>query len=169
MVAPGFHWSYPYAVSQCKGCSRPISEAGKELQEDATFCGGTSGRQRRIWKTSRTSPGLYMSALAAQNVRGGPNNAPKKKNAYVNWNQMSDRAVPGRQVTYQPRQRTRHRPGGTRPVGIGVDVKHGSYDRYLNRKKGNLLLAVKPKWPCPTAAAGDKRSRAYITTPCDCS
>ena len=34
---------------------------------------------------------------------------------------------------------TRHRPGAGSAPGLGVDVKHGSYDRYLLKKKYNSL------------------------------
>ena len=34
---------------------------------------------------------------------------------------------------------TGNRPGAMTPGGQGVDVKHGSYDRYLARKKGTIL------------------------------
>ena len=38
---------------------------------------------------------------------------------------------------------TGNRPGAMTPGGQGVDVKHGSYDRYLSKKKGGILS--KPK------------------------
>ena len=84
---------------------------------------------------------LYVSEIAAANTVGGPSNRPKEEYSFVNWNQYSDRAVPGQQRGYVPRNRTRHRPGGAGPVGRGVDVKHGSYQRYLNRKKGKEVSA----------------------------
>jgi hypothetical protein len=34
---------------------------------------------------------------------------------------------------------TRHRPGAASAPGLGVDVKHGSYERYLLRKKSKSL------------------------------
>ena len=36
---------------------------------------------------------------------------------------------------------TRNRPGSMTPGGIGVDVKHGSYDRYLGKLKSKYLIA----------------------------
>lgn len=35
---------------------------------------------------------------------------------------------------------TRHRPGAASAPGLGVDVKHGSYERYLLRKKYKNLI-----------------------------
>jgi hypothetical protein len=63
------------------------------------------------------------------------------------WNQMSDRKQPHVQKvvtssgsTYGGnslrRSLVRMRPGAMSPGGIGVDIKHNSYDRYLNRLKG---------------------------------
>ena len=158
---------YPYAVPRCRGCNAAAIANSRHAHTAGAFCGGISSTQRRIWKASRTSPSLYTSVLTAQTVRGGLSNAPLPENAYVNWNQMSDRTRAGIEKTYQPRHRTRHRPGGTRPAGAGVDVKHGSYDRYLNRKKGNLLLRSSTD-PCPVPKAGNKRSAAYVRKPCEC-
>ena len=72
---------------------------------------------------------------------------------YVNWNQMSDRAVPGvvnRNVPSHGNSRrtsiTRHRPGSMSAPSTsiqgskGVDMKHGSYDRYLAKLKGRKPL-----------------------------
>ena len=69
----------------------------------------------------------------------------------VNWNQMSDRKEPHVQKvvtssgsTYGGnslrRSLVRMRPGAMSPGGIGVDIKHNSYDRYLNRLKGKAPL-----------------------------
>jgi hypothetical protein len=76
---------------------------------------------------------------------------PKSRFAYVNWNQMSDRAVPGvtRSVVPSHGNSTKHsltrmRPGSTSAPGKGVDMKHGSYDRYLARLKGRSVLRTSP-------------------------
>ena len=44
---------------------------------------------------------------------------------------------------------TGNRPGAMTPGGQGVDVKHGSYDRYLAKKKGKIVTRSEP----PTATA----------------
>ena len=64
----------------------------------------------------------------------------------VNWNQMSDRKVAHVQVSNASgsnpggnstkRTTTRLRPGALSPGGVGVDIKHNSYARYLARLKG---------------------------------
>ena len=42
---------------------------------------------------------------------------------------------------------TRNRPGAMSPGGSGVDIKHNSYDRYLNRIKGKKPLRRDPVPP----------------------
>lgn len=65
--------------------------------------------------------------------------------------QLSNRHIPGQKnPTVIPshgnttrRTTTAHRPGASRPGGVGVDVKHGSYARYLAKRKGKVLTTVK--------------------------
>jgi hypothetical protein len=99
--------------------------------------------QKIIQNTVRVGSSLYLDNLAALNIYQYPPTLEK-----VNWNQMSDRAVPH----YQPsnsysngstyhgsstqRTQTALRPGATNPGGWGVDIKHNSYYRYLGRLKG---------------------------------
>jgi hypothetical protein len=108
--------------------------------------------------------------------------------AKVYWNQMSDRPRPSNQVTrvasgssYHTSS-TRHtitrlRPGAMSPGGVGVDIKHNSYDRYLNRLKGKTALrrGIIP----PTFGAeipfnnafpvyGGKTVKTAIINGCDC-
>ena len=124
-----------------------------------TGCGGTGPAygwngalrtitQKRIWHTVRVPGSLYLSDLAALTVVGNSDNRPIAGPGVsnLNWNQSSDRARPHIQVVTVPSRGnstkttlTRHRPGASTPGGKGVDVKHGSYARYLARKKaGNL-------------------------------
>jgi len=99
----------------------------------------------------------YMMNLGALNVYQRPENnyqtIPVSGGSYylapprVNWNQMSDRKEPHVQKvvtssgsTYGgnslKRSLVRMRPGAMSPGGVGVDIKHNSYERYLNRLKG---------------------------------
>ena len=65
--------------------------------------------------------------------------------------QLSNRAQPGKKNPYVIPSHgnttrgttTANRPGASRPGGVGVDVKHGSYARYLARKKGKVLSKSK--------------------------
>tara|TARA_Y100000816_G_scaffold107699_1_gene75110 strand:+ start:689 stop:1000 length:312 start_codon:yes stop_codon:yes gene_type:complete len=51
----------------------------------------------------------------------------------------SIRVVP-RAPNSTKRTKTSLRPGALAPGGVGVDVKHNSYDRYLARKKQCLIV-----------------------------
>jgi hypothetical protein len=71
----------------------------------------------------------------------------------VNWNQSSDRAIPHIQPTNVQRNssslrgtRTSSKPGSMVPGGVGVDIKHNSFNRYNLRLRG----AVLKKTPLPT-------------------
>ena len=113
--------------------------------------------QKRIWHTVRVPESLYLSDLAALTVVGGSDNypVPGPGVSNLNWNQSSDRARPHTQIVNVPSHGnstkttlTRNRPGASTPGGKGVDVKHGSYARYLARKKaGNLV--TRPALPTP--------------------
>jgi hypothetical protein len=106
----------------------------------------------------------------------------------VNWNQMSDRASPANQVTkvasgssYHSSSTkhsiTRDRPGAMSPGGIGVDIKHNSYERRLLRLKGKSVLrrgVIPPNYgaPIPFNKAypvyGGKVIKTGIINNCDC-
>ena len=102
---------------------------------------------KRIENTVRVPSSEYTLNKSTLNVY----TPPKSRFAYVNWNQMSDRAVPGvtRSVVPSHGNSTKHsltrmRPGSTSAPGKGVDMKHGSYDRYLARLKGRSVLRTSP-------------------------
>ena len=98
--------------------------------------------QQRIWRTGRVPASEYTMNRAALHVYTAPTLA-----IGVNCNQYSDRAVAGIVHSNVPSHAssthhslTRCRPGSTSAPGAGVDVKHGSYDRYLARLKGRSAL-----------------------------
>lgn len=129
--------------------------------------------QKRIWGTVRAAPSMFTMNLAALTVVGPtPSNDPQPQWNYVNWNQMSDRAVPSviPNTMNVPRQRTRHRPGASGsggPQANGVDVKHDSYARYLARKKAANLKTIKPA-VLSEPLYGDKRYLVGMIPGCDC-
>ena len=66
--------------------------------------------------------------------------------------------------------RTGHRPGGAGaagPLANGVDVKHGSYARYLARKKG-LETRSKKATPLPAPLQGNKNYLLGLIPGCGC-
>jgi len=99
-------------------------------------------RLKQIQNTVRVYASLYTSNLGSLNAYQKPTSAQG-----VCWNQMSDRPVPSVQKTVIPTGSnssanrkhtsvTSSKPGCQSPGGVGCDIKHNSYDRYLNRLKG---------------------------------
>jgi len=116
---------------------------------------------KRIENTVRVPSSEYTMNKSALNVY----TPPKSQFAYVNWNQMSDRAVPGVTHSNVPshgnstkNSLTRLRPGSMSAGGSkGVDMKHGSYDRYLARLKGKSVLRTSPN---PNGAQANKNAKS---------
>ena len=54
------------------------------------------------------------------------------------------RIVPRNPSSFR-RTKTSLKPGALCPGGMGVDVKHNSYDRYLARKKKSLIIKDKER------------------------
>lgn len=104
-------------------------------------------RQKLIQNTVRVPSSLYTMNLGSLSSY-----QQAKSDTYkVCWNQMSDRVNPSYQkyvvasgTTYggnsTKRSITRLRPGAMSPGGYGVDIKHNSYDRHLNRLKSKADL-----------------------------
>ena len=154
-------------------------------------------RLKVIWKTVRTYASMYTMNLHSLSAYQNPSNQFQR--IYVNgsyyiaspgvyWNQMSDRAYPHTQATVTPsgstyhgsstkRSIVRNRPGSLSPGGIGCDIKHNSYDRYLNRLKGKAPLrrgVIPPDFgkPIPYNRAfpirGGKTTKPNIVSGCNC-
>ena len=109
-------------------------------------------RQKIIQNTVRVNASLYTMNLGSLSAYVKP---PSKPYGGVCWNQMSDRPFPSVQKTYVPTGKnsslntrkssvTSSRPGCQSPGGVGCDIKHNSYDRYLNRLKGKGPLRRGP-------------------------
>jgi hypothetical protein len=141
-------------------------------------------RLKLIQNTVRVYASLYVSNL-------GPLEAYKKPSVEtygVCWNQMSDRPIPSVQRSVIPTGNncslnrrhtsvTSSRPGCQAPGGVGVDIKHNSYDRYLNRLKGKGPLrrgVIPPNFgaPIPFNPAypvyGGKTTKTSIVNGCYC-
>jgi hypothetical protein len=129
----------------CRACGRALSYS--------TYTGPQFSNQndkynvQRIENTVRVPSSEYTMNKSALNVY----TPPQSQFAFVNWNQMSDRAVPGVTKSNVPSHGnstrsslTRLRPGSMSAQGKGVDMKHGSYDRYLARLKGKSVLRTSP-------------------------
>jgi hypothetical protein len=136
---------------RCRGCDNNLNsnDAASQYQ-----------RQKIIQNTVRVKASLFTMNLGALSVYQRPNVEYKLVDVSgsnylvspgVNWNQMSDRKEPHIQVvktgagtgyhsSSTKRTITSNRPGAMSPGGSGVDIKHNSYDRYLNRIKGKAPL-----------------------------
>ena len=145
-------------------------------------------KQQIIQKTVRVDGSLYTANLGPLTAYKQPYSNPQTGSYGVCWNQMSDRPVPSVQNMTVPtgystsmnRQHTSvtsSKPGCQTPGGIGCDIKHNSYDRYLNRLKGKAPLRrgiVPPNFgkPIPFNQAypvyGGKTTKTSIVSGCDC-
>ena len=166
-----------YVAGSCDSPCDNISNL-KPLNVQCKLCGGSLAsaettqeqNQRLIWNVARVPSSMYTMNLAVQNVVGGNSNTPQSQYGGVNWNQMSDRAVPS-VVTGTlniPRNRTKAWPGHTSAPGAGVDVKHDSYARYLARKKASNLKTNKQN-PLPAPQQGNKQYAIGLIPGCVCT
>lgn len=159
---------------------------------DTNLNGNTPADQyqklKLIQKTVRVPGSLYTSNLGPLNAYKKPISAPLAGFYGVCWNQMSDRPIPSVQRATVPTGfnnslNSRHhsvtssKPGSQTPGGIGCDIKHNSYDRYLNRLKGKGPLrrgVIPPTFgaPIPFNPAfpiyGGKTVKTNIVSGCDC-
>lgn len=178
----------PLESLSCKGCNRNLASSGPASQYQ---------RQKLIQNTVRVPASLYTMNLAAVSAYQRPLDrvqAVEQAGAVyltqprTNWNQMSDRARPSVQRATIPTgtnnslnrrhtSSTSSRPGCQTPGGVGVDIKHNSYDRYLNRLKGKSVLRrgpIPPNYGAPIPynraypVQGGKVIKTGIVNGCDC-
>ena len=130
-------------------------------------------KQKIIQNTVRVHASLYTSNLGSLTSY---KNVPESNLYGVCWNQMSDRPVPSVQrVTIPTGQNSsmnrRHtsvtssKPGSQTPGGIGCDIKHNSYDRYLNRLKGKGPLR---RGFVPPSFVNQTSVKTNIVNGCNC-
>jgi len=154
---------------------------------DTNLTGNTPANQyqrlKLIQNTVRVPSSLYTANLGPLTAYQQPT-LPTK----VCWNQMSDRAVPSVQKAVIPTgfgsslnrrhtSVTSSKPGGQAPGGVGCDIKHNSYDRYLNRLKGKGPLkrgVIPPAFGVPTIpfnpafpVYGGKTTKTSIVSGCN--
>jgi len=142
-----------------------------------------------IQNTVRVYSSLYTANLGPLSAYSKPITDPNLKLYGVCWNQMSDRPVPSVQRASVPTTSnvstinsihhsvTSSRPGCQTPGGVGCDIKHNSYNRYLNRLKGKGPMrrgVIPPTFgaPIPFNPAmpiyGGKTVKTNIVNSCDC-
>ena len=141
-----------------------------------------------IQNTVRVYGSLYAANLGPLTAYKKPISDPDNGFYGVCWNQMSDRPVPSVQratipTGYHTSMNRRHtsvtssKPGSQTPGGKGCDIKHNSYDRYLNRLKGKSSMrrgVVPPNFGKPITfnpafpVYGGKTIKTNIVNGCDC-
>jgi hypothetical protein len=129
--------NYPKTYYRCNKCDTNLTSNTPANQYQ---------RQKIIQNTVRVPSSLYTMNVGSLSAYQKPSDALHK----VYWNQMSDRKEPSVQksnasgTTYHSSSTkssiTRLRPGAMSPGGVGCDIKHNSYDRYLNKLKGKSVL-----------------------------
>ena len=145
------------SVIGCRKCSGNCGSQCQNLINESI--------QRLIQKQARVSSSQYVNVLGSINIGNDflmkPNNL-----VFTNGQNMSDRIKPHIQTRYVSRKRTSHKPGCMGPVGTGVDIKHGSYARYLGKLKTPDLVVSKSKTP---PIYGNKtKNLSLINTKCEC-
>jgi hypothetical protein len=145
-------------------------------------------KQKLIQNTVRVYAALYTANLGPLTAYTPPISNPETGHYGVCWNQMSDRPVPSVQPTSVPtgfhnslnnrhHSVTSSKPGSQTPGGKGCDIKHNSYDRYLNRLKGKGPMrrgVVPPNYGAPIPfnnafpVYGGKTIKTNIVTTCGC-
>ena len=111
----------------CNGCDQNLPMLSPAAQYQ---------RLKIIQNTVRVPSSLYSMNIGALTVFQRPSGT-----GLVNWNQMSDRGQPHKQAaTVSMKSSVSIRPGNMSPGGVGCDIKHNSYSRYLARLKGSRSL-----------------------------
>jgi len=176
-------------VYRCRRCNNNLSSNDPASQYQ---------RQKIIQKTVRVMASVFTMNLGALSGYQRPNLTYKVVDVSgsnylvspgVNWNQMSDRREPHIQVVKNgagsgyhssstKRTITANRPGAMSPGGSGVDIKHNSYDRYLNRLKGKAPMrrgVIPPTFGLPyipfnraDPIYGGKVMKTSIVNGCNC-
>jgi hypothetical protein len=192
-------YSYEGGCNQCEEVDECYVSTGCSTKKCTTGINGDTALQTQkiIQNTVRMYASLYTMNLASLSAYKKPLDryqvVEQAGTFYytppgVCWNQMSDRPVPSNQRAYVPTSfnnslNSRHhsvtssRPGCQSPGGIGVDIKHNSYDRYLNRIKGKKPLRaglIPPTYGLPLAfnnaypIYGNKLVKTGVIDRCNC-
>jgi hypothetical protein len=166
----------PY-IYRCRGCIKGLNGNTPADQYQ---------KQKIIQNTVRVQPSLYTMNLASlSSYQTKPDDVYR-----VGWNQQSDRAYPSVQnasiktgfnnsMNGRHRSFTSSRPGTQTPGGVGCDIKHNSYDRFLNKLKGRKILrrgVVPPTFGLPNVpfnpaypVYGAKQFNTGIINGCNCN
>lgn len=128
-----------YDDQQCVGCVCVENTCSPKYSTQNIL----QAKTRRIYNVARIHSSEFAMNLASFAVNTDSRDAQGNT-----WNQSSDRSkkhfnpnpVPSRGSSTRGTV-TRLRPGALKPGGKGVDIKHNSYARFLNRRKAVAMLA----------------------------
>jgi hypothetical protein len=140
----------------CKECYHPCTSkacTGGDIQATSQY---KLTIQKQIQNTVRVASSEYTMNIAALNIYEQDPTVTNSQYNSLYWdknrNQSSDRIKPHNQTVVVASRGsstrgsiTRMRPGACSPGGIGVDIKHNSYDRYLGKLKGKCIPGVNNK------------------------
>ena len=145
--------SNKFKHSRCIGCLHKNGISTDISQQIIKL----STLNKKITKSVGQSSNQYLGNLVSLNVSRDIGCSKIGKN-----NQSSDRyykaSIPRTAIiptrgNSTKRTQTTLRPGALGPGGIGVDIKHNSYARYLAKKKGKAILGE----TTPTTIKNSKR------------
>ena len=144
-------WIEP--IQRCKACRSGICEGC----DDVII-------QKRIWKQVGVPSSQHASVLSY--IHGSSDSASSPP--FLNWNQSSNNYLPSVQNTYVPTMGnstrstvTALRPGALSAGGVGVDLKHNSYARYLCRINSSNLCASMRNIPEDTSPLYGNKLMSY--------
>ena len=86
-----------------------------------------------------------ISYTITDNDCKNPQNNNQSDRQHASNSKLSTFRIVPRNPSSFRRTKTSLKPGALCPGGMGVDVKHNSYDRYLARKKKVLLIKDKQR------------------------
>jgi hypothetical protein len=161
---------------RCRGCNKGLNGSTPADQYQ---------KQKIIQNTVRVQSSLYTMNLGSLSSYARPSIATYN----VGWNQQSDRPEPSVQrasiktgffnsMNGKHHSYTSSRPGTQTPGGVGCDIKHNSYDRFLNKLKGRSVLrrgVIPPTFGLPYISFnrafpvyGGKQFKTAIVADCNC-
>lgn len=170
----------PFAVEpygyRCRGCNKGLNGNTPADQYQ---------KQKLIQNTVRVYASLYTMNLGSLSSYSRPPAEVYK----VGWNQQSDRPFPSVQrasiktgfynsLNGKHHSYTSSKPGSQTPGGVGCDIKHNCYERYLNKLKGRKVLRrgiIPPTFGQPFIpfnpafpVYGGKQFKTAIVADCNC-
>jgi len=126
-------------VCGCNSCNikEPSKYYRNVLFTNASTPASQYFNQRRIQKVNSSFPSMFYSVKNVLNTQFIPYNGLKFQRSLSDRNQAS---IGKNNTPYKLLKTAWNSPGGIYAGGIGVDIKHDSYARRLNRLKSGLVV-----------------------------